>query len=70
MKEKLEAFGLESGTRLKVYFSGQPPRVLVTTGDRRPTASRGPCQFDWHLLDPDTGVREWVPGWYIASRTR
>ena len=70
MKEKLDVLGAEKGTQLKVYFSGIRPRVLVTTGVKRPTESSGPCQFDWELLDPTTGVREWVDGWVMASRDR
>lgn len=71
MRPKLDELGGERGTALRVYFPWDtPPRVLLTTGSSRPTTSSGPCQFDWELLDPDVGEREWVPGWYIVARVK
>jgi hypothetical protein len=71
-RRKLDDWGAESeGIRLRVYFPGNGfPRVMVTTRSSRPTTSRAPCECDWELLDPDTGMREWVPGWYVATRVR
>lgn len=60
----------ERGLKLRVFFPhNQGPRVLVPTGTTRPNTSPAPCEHDWELEDPSTGRAEWVPGWYVASRT-
>lgn len=70
-RPKLDDLGDEKGSRIRVYYPwNTPPRTFVTTGTSRPTTSKGPCQFDWELIDPDMGVKEWVPGWYVVSRAK
>lgn len=69
-RQKLEDLA-ERGTKLRVFFPhDQEPRVLVVTGESKPNMSPAPCDCDWELRHEQTGLTEWVPGWYVASPTR
>lgn len=58
--------------KLRVYFPGYGggPRILEATGSSRPNESRAPCDCDWEMRETASNSVEWVPGWYVASRTR
>lgn len=71
MRQKLDDLGTELGSKLRVFFPwNTPPRVMETTGNSRPNASPAPCECDWEMRDDVTGMLEWIPGWYVATRTR
>jgi len=70
MRKKLDHVAAYPGKlNVRVYYPyDREPRVMRTTGVSRTYEGPAPCHFEWELVDPETGVQEWLPGWYVVSR--